>query len=101
MWTSIKVFFSGKLKQILSKLIPWLKTEVAAFVAEYMDVAVDIVTDVGRRSELDNKAKFQLAKEMLLAELIIQGKTYKENRVNALIEMAVGMVKEQAKPEVK
>jgi hypothetical protein len=95
MWTTLKVFLSGALKKIVDKLLPWLKTEVAAFIADYLDDAVIIVGDVAKRSDLSNSEKFKLAKEMLVAELMLQKQVYKENRLNALIEIALSVYKEK------
>ena len=87
MWTAFRVFFSGALKRVLAELIPWLKTEAAKFVSEYMVRAVPIVRDVAK-NDLNNNEKFALAKTLMKNELKIIGAEYKDRYINQLIEVA-------------
>jgi hypothetical protein len=98
MWTAIKVFFSGALKQVLATLIPWLKTEAAKFVAELLPDAKEIVTKIALQSELSNREKFETAARLIAHRARELGYEYKDSYINQLVEIAYGVVKEQIKP---
>lgn len=96
MWTALRVFFSGTLKMVLAALIPWLKTEAAKFAADYLDDAKDIVAGVAKQKDLDNAAKYAVAKGMLVQLMREKAATYRDSWVNLLIEIAYAEVKADA-----
>jgi hypothetical protein len=99
MWTAVKVFFSGALKQVLATLIPWLKTEAARFISDMLPAAIDIVRGVARQDDLSNREKAELAAKRLAEAAKDAGLEAKERWLNQTVEIALEALKSNLKVE--
>lgn len=92
----LRMLWSGALRIIVTKLLPWLLSEAATFAAGYLPRAVEIVKSVEGSTDVHGQEKFRLAGDMLRVELKTQAVLYRDHWVDTAIQAAVGVMKDES-----